>query len=378
VARCLFVEPFYGGSHKAFLDGLQRYSRHSFETLTLDGSEWRKRMRRGAIDLATQSEGVDGAFDLVIATDMLDLPVFLALTRPRFDQTPVLLYFHENQFTYPRIRGTKFNSWFGQVNYLSALAADRVAFNSGFHRDELMGALRQLAHQPNNWLVAERIDTIEAKSEVLPVGVELGWIDEARHDSRLRPPAILWNHRWEFDKAPQVFVRAMQHLAEQEHAFCINVAGEPGDNPEPALLELPEMLPAHLRHHGYATSREDYGRLLWESRLVVSSTRHEFFGIATVEAMYAGCLPIVPDGFTYPELIPKPLHSRCLYQSESELRDRLEQEVAAGEDVPVDDLRQAAARFGWNAVAPAWDDAIERAVHAGSPRRRIAGFTLYN
>ncbi len=369
MARCLFIEPFYGGSHKAFADGLVRHSRHEYSLLTLEGAEWRKRMRRGAIELAKQATALEGPFDLVIATDMLDLPVFLALTRPRFDRTPVLFYFHENQFTYPRIKGTKFNSWFGQVNYLSALAADAVAFNSEFHRRDFVGALRQMTQEPNNWLVAERIDDIEAKSSVLPVGVDLAWLDAVRVE-RGQPPVVLWNHRWEFDKAPEGFVRALAGLAEEGVEFQVTVAGEPGLNPHPGLVKLPELLPGRIRHHGYAPTREDYGRLLWESRVVVSTTRHEFFGISTVEAMYTGCLPITPDGFSYPELLPKELYGRCLFRSEEDLLAHLRRELSGQPAVPERELRRAAERFAWAQVAPAWDRAIdENAEPEEVPRR---------
>ncbi|MCC7088998.1 MAG: DUF3524 domain-containing protein, partial [Dehalococcoidia bacterium] len=142
MARGLFVEPFYGGSHRAFLDGLVAHGGHELELLTLPEGEWRRRMRRGAQELAARADEVHESFDFLVVSDMLDLPVFLALTRPRFERVPVLAYFHENQFTYPRLRGTKFNSWFGQVNYLTALAADVVAFNSEFHREDFLGALR--------------------------------------------------------------------------------------------------------------------------------------------------------------------------------------------------------------------------------------------
>ena len=167
--RVLFIEPFYGGSHASFADGLKARSTLEIVLLTLPEGEWRRRMRRGAQELARASRHLDGPFDLVVATDMLDLPTFLALTRPRFERVPVLYYLHENQFTYPRIRGTKLNSWFGQINYLSALAADSVAFNSEYHRKDFLAALRELTTQPNNWLLDDAIEEIEAKSAVLPM-----------------------------------------------------------------------------------------------------------------------------------------------------------------------------------------------------------------
>lgn len=359
--RILFVEPFYGGSHRAFLDGLVRHSRHRIESLTLPEGEWRRRMRRGAQELASMARVVGGKFDLLVVSDMLDLPTFLALTRPRFDRTPVLAYFHENQFTYPRIRGTKLNSWFGQINYLTALAANSVAFNSEYHRNDFVGALRTLAGQPNNWLVEESIATIDTKSFVLPVGVELAWLDEhCVEGDPAAPPLILWNHRWEFDKSPEMFVRAVKRLAAEGMAFRLAVAGEPGFNPSPALVALEHDLPDRIAHFGFAPDRATYARLLWQSDIVVSTTRHEFFGVAMVEAMFAGCVPIAPRRFTYPMLVPEQLHEQCLFDDEEDFVAKLRALIQHPAEDREEQVRPSAARFAWGGVAPEWDAALER------------------
>jgi glycosyltransferase involved in cell wall biosynthesis len=356
----LFVEPFYGGSHRAFADGLRSHSRHALDLLTLPEGEWRRRMRRGAQELAAALDRVPGQFDFVIATDLLDLAAFLALTRRRLGDVPVMVYFHENQFTYPRLRGTKFNSWFGQINYLSAVVADAVAFNSEFHRQDFLGALRTLNDQPNNWLVPEAIGLVEAKSRVVPVGVDLGWLDALRPASATahETPLILWNHRWEFDKAPEVFARVLVRMAEEGLAFRVAVAGEPGLRPVPALLELPERLGERVIQFGRVESREAYGRLLWESDIVVSTTRHEFFGIGMVEALYRGCWPVAPRRFNYPALVPGALHAACLWSSEEEFTELLRRAILE-RPAAARDLRESAARFDWSIVAPQWDAAIK-------------------
>lgn len=357
--RVLFVEPFYGGSHKAFADGLVDRSRHEVELLTLPEGEWRRRMRRGPQELATKATELTGGFDLVVATDMLDVPAFLALTRPRFERTPFLYYLHENQFTYPRIRGTKLNSWFGQINYLSALAADSVAFNSEYHRRDFLGALRTLATQPNNWLVEESTAAIDAKSTVLPVGVDLASLDAHRvQPTESKPPLILWNHRWEFDKSPEMFTRVIERLAADGCDFRLAIMGEAGFNPSPALPRLAEIIPERIVQFGYAPSRARYAELLWESDIVVSTTRHEFFGVGMVEALYCGCVPCAPNNFTYPELVPRGLHSTCLFESEAEFEAKLR---ALLEDRPATATLQAsAARFDWSVVARQWDADMER------------------
>ena len=366
MARGLFIEPFFGGSHRAFGEGLAAHGGHDLTLLTLPGGEWRKRMRLGAQVLAAEAGQLPGSFDFVIATDMLDLPAFLALTRPRFGDMPVLLFMHENQLTYPRLRGTKLNSWFGQINYLSALAADVVAFNSAYHRNDFLGALRQLAEQPNNWLDPAAIDAISDKSRVLPVGVDLAWIDAQRPSEAVAPaapPLVLWNHRWEFDKAPEPFVRAVTRLAEEGVAFRLAIAGSPGDNPSAAMLALPDALGERVIHFGHLESREAYARLLWDADIVVSSARHEFFGVAMVEALYAGCAPVVPARYNYPHLVPEHLHDRCLFATEEELVERLRAMLAAPLRDPA--LRASAGRFCWEHVGPEWERALTDLVSTG-------------
>jgi glycosyltransferase involved in cell wall biosynthesis len=366
--RILVVEPFHGGSHKAFLDGLGRHSRHQFTLLALPEGEWRRRMRRGAQELATAAASLTGDFELLIATDMLDLPAFLALTRPRFAHTPVLVYMHENQFTYPRLRGTKFNSWFGQINYLSALAADAVAFNSEFHRTDFLGALRTLVTQPNNWLVEGAIAAIEAKSADQPVGVELEWLD-AHATPRLADPAhgptILWNHRWEFDKAPDLFARTVTALASEGLPFRLAIAGDPGPNPSPELMALGSLPPVYLRHFGFAASAGDYARLLHEADIVVSTARHEFFGVATVEALYCGATPLAPARYNYPALVPAAHHDTCLFDTPADFAAKL-RALIAGPRPAAAAFRASAARFAWPAVAPRFDTAFEHLRSRGS------------
>ena len=371
MARGLFVEPFFGGSHRAFAEGLVGHGGHELELLTLPGREWRRRMRLGAQALAERAAALDGEFDFLLVSDMLDLAAFLALTRPRFARTPVLLFMHENQLTYPRLRGTKLNSWFGQINYLSALAADRVAFNSAYHRDDFLGALEQLERQTNNWLAREGIAAIRARSAVLPVGVDLASLGEEPPAPRSGggaggSPLVLWNHRWEFDKAPEAFARTVTALAEEGLDFRVAVAGERGDNPSAAMLELPERLGGRLVQFGPVAGREAYARLLREADVTVSSARHEFFGISTVEAMWCGCLPVAPRRYNYPALVPEALHGRCLYGTEAELLALTREAILTGAgDADRAALRASAGRFAWERAGPLWEAALD-ALSAGA------------
>ena len=80
--RVLALNAYHGGSHAAFLDGWAARSRHDLTVLTLPAHHWKWRMRHAAETFATQAAALDGTFDAVWCTSMLDLAACLLYTSP--------------------------------------------------------------------------------------------------------------------------------------------------------------------------------------------------------------------------------------------------------------------------------------------------------
>ena len=228
----LALEPWYGGSHKVFLDGLMAHSTHTWRAETMAARFWKWRMQGGAVTLARKAlQAADEGFvpDLIFATSMVNLPAFLALTRGRFADTPVVLYYHENQLTYPLPEGTKRDFTYGYINYLSSLSADRVLFNSRFHYDSFFQALPDLLRVFPDYTHLHTVRELRDKSDVLRLGIGLQAHD-AYHDAARPPewgpgqaaPVILWNQRWEYDKNPAAFFRVIPGFVAQ-----IGIAASP-------------------------------------------------------------------------------------------------------------------------------------------------------
>ena len=143
------LSPYHTGSHRAWARGLARHSRHEITLLTMAGRFWKWRMQGGAIELAAQARELLArapAPDLILATDMVNLPAWLAMLRQELPANiPTVLYMHENQLTYPPRPGEKPDYTYAMLNWLSQLAADAVLFNSDYHRQSWFGALPQSA-----------------------------------------------------------------------------------------------------------------------------------------------------------------------------------------------------------------------------------------
>lgn len=350
------LSPYHTGSHKAWAAGYQAHSSHSVKLFTLPGRFWKWRMQGGAVELAAQTNAVslDPPPDLVLATDMTNLPAWLALARGTLPaRTRTVLYMHENQLTYPWRPGDKPDLTYAMINWLSQLAANLVVFNSAYHRRSWFGELPNLLKHFPDYNHLELIELVESRTRVLPVGIDSREVN--RRQEVQGTPLIVWNQRWEYDKRPDRFFDLLYRLEETGHEYKLAVAGENFRKIPVEFEEAATRLAHRLEHWGYLPSREAYLALLQKADLVVSTAEHEFFGISILEAVQAGAFPLLPHRLSYPELIPAGLHAACLYSDEDELfamaRRRLEMPRAA----PPSLRRAVRERFIWPVVARAYD-----------------------
>src|SRR4051812_49753244 len=90
----VLVEPWYGGSHRAWADGLVGSSRHRVTLVTHEDRFWRWRLRGSAVTLA---EGVRRAVaeagppDALVVSALTDLAALLGLARDVVAGVPVAL-----------------------------------------------------------------------------------------------------------------------------------------------------------------------------------------------------------------------------------------------------------------------------------------------
>ena len=325
----LVLEPYYGGSHKAFLDGLQQQLEQvdfRFTLLSLPARKWKMRMQLAAPWFAERIQELiiqGSSFDCILTSTFLDVAVLRSLLAGQGIHLPLAMYFHENQFSYPGQVSDPGIFQFTSINFTSALCADRPAFNSRYNLETFLAGIRFYLKKSSDMKLHHLEERIRAKSVILYPGIDFQPTDalsEERAAQERKTPVLVWNHRWEHDKDPDTFFYTLFELAE-EFPFQLIVLGQHfRDRPE-IFSRAETVLADRLLHFGYAESREKYARLLGRGDYIVSTARHEFFGISVLEGVRAGCRPVVPDRLSYKELFPEEYryaegqlgrHLRCL------------------------------------------------------------------
>ncbi|MBJ6799126.1 tRNA-queuosine alpha-mannosyltransferase domain-containing protein [Geomonas propionica] len=356
------VEPYCTGSHAAWATEYAAHSRHEVELFTLAGRNWKWRMHGGAVTLANRFLAAGNRPDLILATDMLDLTTFLALTRPLSDGCPSAIYFHENQLTYPWSPGDpdpgqQRDLHYAFINYVSALAADAVLFNSRYHMESFLGELPGFLKRFPDAVDLATVPAIARKCRVLPLGLDLKKLEPFRSEARpdQEAPLVLWNHRWEYDKAPEEFFEALYQLDEEGVEFRVAVLGESFGRAPAVFKQARERLGARVAQWGYQESFGAYAHWLWRADILPVTSRQEFFGASVVQALYCGCQALLPDRLAYPEHVPNGSVEAVLYRDDESLVDRL-RTLLTGSEATRENLGGHVARYDWERMAPVYDD----------------------
>ncbi len=201
---------------------------------------------------------------------------------------------------------------------VSSLAADEVYFNSEYNKSTFLSNMNTfLKKMPDFRVRINTKETLEPKCKVLyfPIDLSQEFVDSIVSETVLnqslewlnmdkylnRPVSILWSHRWEHDKNPGEFFEALFRLDEMGVDFCLHVIGEQfTEVPGKILFSIlflwnfiyfcvffvevfeiaKEKLSSKIKTWGFLPSRADYYKVLSRSDLIVSTSLHEFFGVA--------------------------------------------------------------------------------------------------
>ncbi|MDZ7841611.1 MAG: DUF3524 domain-containing protein [Gammaproteobacteria bacterium] len=300
--RILVLSPYQAASHRLWIDQLvEGFHDIEWRILSLPARHFHWRIRSNPLSWYLGGQAAGAATpDLILATSMTDLATFKGLFHKRLGNIPAIVYFHENQFAYPVTPGVASAVEPAMVNLYSALAADRVVFNSEYNRRSFLDGAKRFLSRIRERLPLEKLQDIREKSEVIPVPVRDAFF-ACRPAVPPDPTRLVWNHRWEYDKGPDTLLAAVSWLAERGVSFRLELAGQ-------RFRRAPDSLTGLVRRFGRRQVRDvgyldepDYVPFIARGGIVLSTALHEFQGLAVMEAAAAGCTPLVPDRLVYPE-----------------------------------------------------------------------------
>ncbi|KAJ8393779.1 hypothetical protein AAFF_G00056940 [Aldrovandia affinis] len=369
----LLVEAFYGGSHKQLID-LLRDDLEGCVAYTLPAKKWHWRARTAAVYFM-QTIPASASYRVLFASSVLNLAELAGL-RPDLARLKKVLYFHENQLVYPVRKSQQRDFQYGYNQVLSCLVADVVAFNSAFNMESFLTSIATFMKRIPDHRPRDLEALIRPKCRVLHFPIRFPHVkrssppheaavcaEESTHSqspggdqasgavkrslpkpdvaeddeehaelgpcdtggacdggaNQQRPLHIVWPHRWEHDKGPEVFFQTLLRLKETGLLFELSVLGETFTEVPDVFAKAREELDAYVSHWGYAPSKDDYIKVLCQADVVVSTAQHEFFGVAMLEAVHCGCYPLCPKALVYPEIFP----AEYLYSTPEQLFKRL-------------------------------------------------------
>jgi glycosyltransferase involved in cell wall biosynthesis len=161
-------------------------------------------------------------------------------------------------------------------------------------------------------LLEERIE--DYQFEVCFLGLDLEAMDRCRHEKRTDHLSltVLWQHRWRTDKNLRGALDIIEALAAKyrDATFLVGryedwdesfwVPQSLKDYVARALPRLTRLGNVHLLPR--FARQVDYWRFLSNVDIAFSCSYHETFGIAMLEAAYAGAACVVPNTVAYPEI----------------------------------------------------------------------------
>lgn len=354
--KVLILEPYFGGSHKNFLEGLMHNVTADYTLLSLPARKWKMRMQLSAqwfIEQLGKMPCDQRRFDTVLCSTFVDVAVFRALVSQLngwSNDTKICLYFHENQFAYPnRIKDTSLYH-FTSINFNSALSADSIAFNSDFNRTSFADGCKRYLKFASDMRFENILHEIVHKSVVISPGIEFSEIDSFNSRQHSLDPTIVWNHRWEHDKNPDLFFAALERLQQKNIKFNLIVLGQSFRQSPECFEKAEKMFENEILHFGFVESYAGYVEKLSQGTIVVSTSDHEFYGISILEAVRAGCRPLLPNRLSYPELFPH----KYLYDDVGFFA-QLEKVVKENEQITREVGVELTEKYSWGALAARYE-----------------------
>lgn len=292
----------------------------NWSTIALPPRYFSWRMRGNPLSIGQlQPELLATNYDFILATSSVDLATVQSIY-PALRNTPSLLYFHDNQFDYPPSSNPQSVVDWQITAIYSAIRADKLVFNSFYNQQSFLKGVQKLLKKMPDLAPKHLTESFNVKSLIIPVPIKQNMNSRLQKSNKLR---IVWNHRWEWDKNPELLESIVDKLAKHSQQIELIITGQQFRTVPESFTRI-QRYPSLVSHCQFVEDKSEYQRLLASCDVVLSTAIHEFQGIAVLEAVAAGCLPLLPNRLSYPEMFGPDY----LYQESGSIDDQATDAVA--------------------------------------------------
>ncbi|RLA59243.1 MAG: hypothetical protein DRR04_08970 [Gammaproteobacteria bacterium] len=186
----------------------------------------------------------------------------------------------------------------------AALAADSIVFNSTYNMDSFLGGCGALLDKLPDRVPGGVVPVLRDKASVLPVPLDLerSVATEAAWPGKPgelpgRPLRLLWVGRFEHDKGGAGLLQILLRLEQGDLDYELSVIGQQFRHSPDVFRQIETDFSHRLVQFGYMDDPQAYRALLRGADIVLSTALHEFQGLAVLQAVANGCLPVVPNSW---------------------------------------------------------------------------------
>jgi len=117
-----------------------------------------------------------------------------------------------------------------------------------------------------------------------------------------------------------------------EKKYMLSSVGRPGIQKRNTKTEryICNILNTIIHQPENITCWEDYFKFLAQSKILFITSKEETFGYQVMDAILNGCIPIAPNKYSYPELLPP----TCLYNNKEEAKEKILHNILQSAVVP--------------------------------------------
>lgn len=188
--------------------------------------------------------------------------------------------------------------------------------------------------------------------------------------TKKKPKRFLYVGRLSKNKRVDLLLETFGELKKKGHDFELRLVGPDWENLSSELhdLAMERGIAKHVVFLGEIPTKQLVNEFL-SARFFVSASRYEAFGISTIEAMAAGCVPIVSDIASFRHFISDGKDGFLVDFSDSKKTAARISEILKQKTNWSDRARKSAQRFSWKKKSREWHNVYQSVIQPREKER---------